>query len=172
MVWALGDIHLLAGEIAEADAALAACDVGLLPELLGAEASLRVPIAQGRVLLARGDHAGAIEIADTVLDRLDRMGIRSIRADAMLLKGRALAATGMISEAAPTLREARASAESLGHRRILWEILFELSRTAGVSEQETLLKEAGAIVESIAAALEEDLRASFLQRPEVRSVLN
>jgi class 3 adenylate cyclase/tetratricopeptide (TPR) repeat protein len=168
---AFAEVHLIAGEEDEAEAALAECDAELMPEMLGVEASLRVPIMQGEVAQARGDHAAAIETADAILDRIDGMGIRPFRADALLLRGKAMAAAGMTSEAERALQDARASAEGLGHRKILWEILSELGRIADGDAREALLKEASAIVEAIAATLDEDLSASFLKRPEVQSVL-
>jgi len=172
--WVLGaiaEIHLMAGELDEADAALAESNVELSAEPLRSEASLQVPLVRGRVANARGDHERAIEIVDDVLDRLGRAGIRPFTEEAMLLKGSALAAAGRTPEAERALREARSAAESLGHRRILWEILAELGRIAG-DEERAELQEARAIVEAIADTLDSDLRASFVARADVRELLS
>ena len=49
---------------------------------------------QRMVRAARGDHAGAVEAAETILDRLRVLGIRQFVPDALLLEGRSLAAAG------------------------------------------------------------------------------
>jgi hypothetical protein len=168
----IAEIHLLASELDEADAALAESNVELSAEPLRSEVSVLVPLLRGRVAGARGDHERAIEIASDVLDRLDRAGIRPFTEEAMLLNGTALAAAGRTHEAERTLRDARSAAESLGHRRILWEILAKLGRIVGDEERAELHEEARGIVETIADTLDGDLRASFLDRPDVRELLD
>jgi class 3 adenylate cyclase/tetratricopeptide (TPR) repeat protein len=171
--WALAsiaEIHLLASELDEADAALADSNVELSSEPLRSEASVLVPLLRGRIADARGDHERAIEIAVDVLDRLDRAGIRPFTEEAMLLNGTALAAAGRTPEAERTLREARSAAESVGHRRILWEIVAKLGRIVGDEEHAELREEARGIVETIADTLDSDLRASFVDRPDVREL--
>jgi class 3 adenylate cyclase/tetratricopeptide (TPR) repeat protein len=173
--WALAsiaEIHLLAGELDDADAALSESNVELSAEPLRSEASLQVPLVRGRVADARGDHERAVEIAGDVLDRLKRTGIRPFTEEAMLLNGTALAAAGRTPEAERALREARSAAESVGHRRILWEILAKLGRIVGDEERAELQKEARSIVETIADTLDADLRASFVDRPDVRELLD
>jgi hypothetical protein len=88
----------------------------------------------------------------------------------MLLNGTALAAAGRTPEAERTLREARSAAEGSGHRRILWEILANLSGIVGDEEHAELREEARGIVETIADTLDSDLRASFVDRPDVREL--
>ena len=167
----IAEIHLLAGELDEADAALTESNVELTAEPLRSEVSVLVPLMRGRVAGARGDHERAVEMADAVLDRLHRAGIRPFTEDAMLLKGRALAAVDRMSDAERTLREARSAADGLGHRRILWEILAELSRIVGEEEHAELVIEARGIVRSIADTLDGNLRASFVDRPDVSARL-
>jgi ATP/maltotriose-dependent transcriptional regulator MalT len=168
----IAEIHLLAGDLDEADAALAESDVELSAEPLRSEVSVLVPLVRGRVADAKGDHERAIEGAGDVLDRLDRAGIRPFTEEALLLSGTALAAAGRTPEAERTLREARSAAESLGHRRILWEILAKLGRIAGDEERAELQEEARAIVQTIADTLDGDLRASFVDRPAVHELLD
>jgi tetratricopeptide (TPR) repeat protein len=169
----LAEIHLLAGVPDQAEAALEDCDVELLPELARTQASLRVPLLRGGIALARIEHDRAIEVADTVLARLERTGVRYLMEDALRLKGRALAGTGKHPEAEEALREARARAVAAGHRRILWEIVVEL---AGVvtddDERAALLAEAREIVGAMADTLHDDLRKRFLDRPPIRAIFN
>src|SRR6476469_9138064 len=127
----IAEIHLVAGELDEADVALAESNVELSAEPLRSEASFQVPLVRGRVANAKGDHARAIEIADDVLGRLDRAGIRPFTEEAMVRKGTALTAAGRTPEAERALREARSAGESVGHRRILWGILANLSGLGG-----------------------------------------
>jgi class 3 adenylate cyclase/tetratricopeptide (TPR) repeat protein len=173
--WALAsiaEIHLLAGELDEADAAIANSNVELSAEPLRSEVSVLVPLVRGQVADARGDHERAIEIAGDVLDRLARAGIRPFSEEAMLLEGTALAAAGRRPEAERALREARSAAEGFGHRRILWEILAKLGRIVGDEERAELQEEARSIVETIADTLDGDLRTSFVDRPDVRELLS
>jgi class 3 adenylate cyclase/tetratricopeptide (TPR) repeat protein len=169
----LAEIHLLAGDPDQADGALEDCDVDLLPELARTQASLRAPLLRGGIALARKEHDRAIEVADTVLARLERMGVRYLREDALLLKGRALASAGMHPEAEGALREARATATAAGHRRILWEILAALADVvADDDERERLLAEGREIVLAMAATLDEELRKRFVDRPAVQAIFN
>jgi ATP/maltotriose-dependent transcriptional regulator MalT len=173
--WALAsiaEIHLLTGELDEADAALTETDVELSAEPLRSEVSVLVPLVRGRVAEARGDHERAVEMAGDVLDRLDRAGIRPFTEEAMLVKGTALSAAGRTPEAERALREARSAAESLGHRRILWEILANLGRIVGDGERAELREEARGIIRSIADTLDGDLRASFVARADVRELFS
>jgi len=173
--WALAsiaEIHLLAGELDDADAALADSNVELSAEPLRSEASVLVPLVRGQVADARGDHDRAVEIADAVLDRLHRAGIQPFTENAMLLKGRALAALERRSEAEGALRDARSTADGLGHRKILWEILAQLGRIVVDEERAELRTEARSIVRSIADPLDGDFRASFVDRPDVRELLD
>jgi hypothetical protein len=66
---------------------------------------LQAPLVRGRVAVARSDHDRAVEIADAVFDRWDRGGIRTFIADALSLKGSALAAAGRAPAAESVLRE-------------------------------------------------------------------
>jgi class 3 adenylate cyclase/tetratricopeptide (TPR) repeat protein len=173
--WALAsiaEIHLLAGELDDADAALAESNVELSAEPLRSEVSVLVPLVEGRIADARGDHERAIEIAGDGLDRLNRAGIRPFTEESMLLNGTALAAAGRTPEAERALRDARSAAESVGHRRILWEILAKLGRMVGDEERAELQEEARGIVETVADTLDADLRASFVHRPDVRKLLD
>jgi len=178
--WVMGaksELHLLAGELDEAEAAVGGSQVELLPEPLQSAASIHVALVRGRIALARGDQARAVEIADTILERLRRLEVRQFAADVLLLKGRSLASAGKTDEAERVLGEARAEAERLECRRILWEVLWALSEildVQGTPEAATELRaESRRLVEGIAESVdEEDLRSGFLGRSDVRVVLS
>ena len=127
--------------------------------------------------MTRGDHARAVEIADSILDRLRRLEVRQFTADALLLNGRSLAPAGKTHEAERVLREARSEAERLECRRILWEVLWELSEILDLQENAEaargLRAEARRLVEQIAESVDqEELRSGFLDRPDVMVVLS
>jgi tetratricopeptide (TPR) repeat protein len=166
---AKAELHLLAGELDEAEAAAGASEFERLPEPLRSSESFHLALVRGRIAAARGEHARAVEIADTVLERLRSWEIRSFVAEALLLKGRSLAASGDVDEAERALAEARSEAERLEHRLVLWEILAQLSQieaSRGNAEHAAELRsEARGIVEHVADGLEDvELRASFLDR--------
>ena len=156
------------GELDRAEAALADSAVDLLPEPLRSAASIKVPLVRGSVADARGDHDQAIEIADAVLDRLRRAGLRPFVAEAMLLKGgRSPPAAGREMPKGSCRRRAgrpMASGTAGSCGRSSWR-----SRRWSASEERPgMLGEARLIVRSIADGVEEDLRRSFLARPDVR----
>jgi tetratricopeptide (TPR) repeat protein len=77
------ELHLLAGELDEAEAALGGSQVELLPEPLRTAGSIRVALLHGRIALGRGEPLRAIEIADEILDRLRRRELRHTATDAL-----------------------------------------------------------------------------------------
>jgi class 3 adenylate cyclase/tetratricopeptide (TPR) repeat protein len=171
------ELHLLEGELDEAEAAIGGSQVELLPEPLRSAASIQVALVRGRIAGARGEHLRAVEIADAILDRLRRLEVRQLAADALVLKGRSLAWAGKADEAKRVLGEARSEAESREYRLVLWEILRELSEIVdvqgNVEAARELRAEARRLVERIAESVdEEQLRSSFLDRPDVRLVLS
>jgi class 3 adenylate cyclase len=179
--WVMGarsELHLLAGELDEAEAAInEGSQVELLPEPLQSAASIRVALVRGRIAVARREHVRAVEIADTILDRLRRREVRHLTTDALLLKGKALASAGRVEDAKGVLGEARSEAEKRQHRRILWEILGELSEILdeqGNAEAARELRgETRRLVAGIADSVdEEELRSGFLDRPDVKVVLS
>jgi class 3 adenylate cyclase/tetratricopeptide (TPR) repeat protein len=178
--WVMGaksELHLLAGELDQAEAAVGGSQVELLPDPLRSAASIHVALVRGRIALARGEHARAVEIADTILEQLRRLEVRHLAADALLLKGRSLASAGMADEAKRVLGEARSEAETREHRRVLWEILRELSEIldaqGNVEAARELRAEARRLVERIAESVdEEELRSRFRDRPDVKAVLS
>jgi class 3 adenylate cyclase/tetratricopeptide (TPR) repeat protein len=171
------ELHLLTGELDQAEAAVGRSQVEQLPEPLRIEGSIRVALIRGRIALARGEPVRAVEIADSILGRLRRREIRHFATDALVLKARSLASAGKADEAERVLGEARSKAETREHRRVLWEILRELSEIVdvqgNVEAARELRAEAQHLVERIAESVdEEQLRSSFLDRPDVRLVLS
>jgi tetratricopeptide (TPR) repeat protein len=125
--------------------------------------------------LARADWATALARARELLAHFEQMGVVYARPEARLLLGQAHLALGQFDEALAALQTARAEAERLGSRRVLWPILAALAEIAsarGQAEAGALRQQARQIVDYIATHVPTPaLRQSFLARADVQSVL-
>jgi class 3 adenylate cyclase/tetratricopeptide (TPR) repeat protein len=168
------EIQLLAGELDEAEATIARSGIERLPGPIHFAAAAHVELLRGRLASARGDHGRAAEIADTVIEWLRRLDVRPFLPAALLLKGRALLATGGSALAEATLLDARSETERLGFVTILWRIELELSGVSAAAGDAAhaaeLRKEAGSVIDQIAGSIDDaELRSSFLALPDVRA---
>ncbi len=169
----LAHLYLLLGDDHEAEIALKKAYVKFVPGPLYSP----VLLADAELGLARQDYARTLALMDELVAFLRRSGIRAYLADALYLQGQALLAQGQTDAAYHVLTGARAEAEALGARRILWEILFALSQIeAGrghVPEAQALREQARTTVEAIANTIgAAELRTSFLNQPQVKAVLS
>ncbi len=133
-------------------------------------------LVMSELALARGEAEAALAVTDDMERSLKVVTVRLFRADALLLRGRALRLAGRPAEALAALAAARAEAEALGSRRTLWVILAALADLAAeqgrAAEAQTLRQQSADIILYIAAhAGSDDLARSFLNRPPVRQVL-
>ena len=133
-------------------------------------------VLEGRWPEAKGIHA--LDISKRLMD----FGFHPptnyfplIVPEALMIQANAHAAMNFPVQALDLLREARAVAEQIGQRRILWQILALLSeleeQQGNSSEARTCREEARNIIDYIADHSSEELRASFLSLPEVMSLL-
>jgi tetratricopeptide (TPR) repeat protein len=171
----VAEVALLAGRLDDAQAAIDRSMTEVLPGLLAFSAAANAEIQKGRLSAIRGDHEGAIEVADHVLAWLRPLEVRPYESDALLLKGTSLAAIGRSDEAEQALIEGRDAAEGLGFEPMTWQIDLALSRVvadAGDAAQAADLRaRAKAVVERLAERIDdESLRASFLASPDVQTV--
>jgi len=135
-----------------------------------------VPLVDGEISLALKEYERTVEQAEGLIIGLRNLNMRPFLADAYTLKGEALMALGRGKEAREVLQQARAEAEALGSRRILWRILLALSRVeqenGDQTEAERLGAQARETVHRIADhAGSEALRASFLKLSQIRALL-
>ena len=191
----LARLHLLEGNVEQAEALIQAGCVGTLPyhfnRLLRSGAAA-VFLAQAELALARGDQVRAVSLMVDLAAYLRSIGAGTFLPDALYLRGKALLAQDRLDDAHAALVEAHAASEAIGSRRTLWPILMALStieaqRGNGI-EAQSLRQQARALVEFIAdhigapdpaASFDDaqdrgsglDLRASFLNLPEVRNVM-
>ena len=167
---AKAELQLLSGDLVAAEVTAAETELELLPE------SIQGLLIRARIVGAQDDQVRAGEMTSEIVARLRRQSVRRFLDEALLLLGTSLGKRAEWEPAETTLREARSEADALGHRRVLWEILRELSvvreARGDPGEASRLRDEAGRIVLEIASTIDdEQLRSSFLGRPEVAEVL-
>jgi hypothetical protein len=91
--------------------------------------------------------------------------------ECLYLQGQAWLTLGQPETAYDCFLEARALAEAIGSRQMLWPILFTLSQLEpNPTEAERLHQQAREIVAYIVGHTPVGLRDSFLALPEVRAV--
>lgn len=132
-----------------------------------------VRFADSRLALKLADYERALAVADELLGDLRQYGMRSEIPGTLYLLGQALLGLGRDEAARNRLQQAYAEAETIGSRRMMWQISFALSRLEpDPVEAERLRQQAREIIEFIAGHIRApDLRASFLGLPKVQTVL-
>jgi tetratricopeptide (TPR) repeat protein len=171
-------IELLAGDLAAAHSAFldgpVVASLDNFARMFPAGAP-QLYISSFELKLAEGDRAGAIQVADSLIEHLQAIKVRAFVPEALLIKGQALRGEGKTEQAAETWRLACSEAEGMAARRVLWRILLELSRVEAESgrkeEANRFRAEARAVVEYIAERAPDELRASFLALPMVCSLI-
>jgi hypothetical protein len=123
--------------------------------------------------LAQGKHRQALATAEALLAGYRQSEMRMHLPEFLYLQGRILQAAGEKDASRNRFSEARDACQALGSRRLLWQVLHSLSQLEdSPAEAQRLCREARAIVADIADHTgAPELRASFLQRPEVRELL-
>lgn len=125
---------------------------------------------------AQHDYARVIDMSSSLIEPLRRLKLRSYLSEVLYLTGCAERAAGNSNPARDLFVQAQINAEALNMRRVLWQIyaaLGELEADGGNQMQARAWRaQALEIVEYIAAHAPSDLRQSFLDLPDVRSVLS
>lgn len=137
--------------------------------------SMLVLQAAAELALAQGNDLAAVNYADQQLARLRETRMLPYQADALHVKALALMRLGRIDEAHEALRQGIQIAESLGSRRMLWQLngaLADVFDAQGRSDEaHTARQQAAAGIAYIAEHIDEaDLRESFLNLAEVRRI--
>lgn len=124
-------------------------------------------LAQGALAFGQQDYDRTVAVTDDLRATLHRYDMRKYLPDCLYLQGQALQALGREETAFERLLEAKAVAEGIGSRRMLWRVLFALSRLeSDPTEAKRLQQQAREIVAYIADHTPLDLRDSFLSLPE------
>lgn len=135
-----------------------------------------VRLAIAELDLVRGNYEQARQQCDKLIDHLHRYQMQPLRADALYTKGQALLGLNESDAAYEVLQQARAEADRIGARWMLWQVLFSLSQIEAQrgnhQEAHALHRQACDLLLYIADHIGDDaLRKSFLGRAAVRAVL-
>ncbi len=167
----LANAYLLKGDLPQAEAFVERSYDGLNLENFDSLLPYYVMMTETQVALAHGEYTHALQLVDRLIGTLRRIGIRTLVGEVLYLKSRVLVASGQRDQARAILLQARDSAESVGERLSLIPILSSLAEMevecGDTGEAQILHGEAEQIVQSIAANLPQDLRALFLNSPDV-----
>ncbi len=174
--WALlARFYLAAGDMKNASDALTASEIEKHPERFDA-ASIFGMIAQGEMLLARGEFEQAIQVMAERATLLRQLGLRQSLHDALFIQAKAMHALGKTEHAIELLHQAREVAEGMQARRLLWQIYAALSEIeterGNAGNAENYRAQAHDLIDLIAARAPDDVRASFLNLPAVRAVID
>jgi tetratricopeptide (TPR) repeat protein len=168
----LVELHLIEGDLIEAEAALERIQGDALPEE-NAVFGIASILTRSRFALGTGDYEQTILLANELLARSIEYGMGAYTPEALYLIGQAHAALGEREAARERLIEARSAAEAIRSQRMLWPILFSLSQLEDdPAEARRLRQQAGEIIHTIAGNINRpNLRETFLNQPRVQAVL-
>lgn len=161
-------LHLYDGKVAESKEILAQIDeaADLLRENIST-AGLLIQV-ECQVSFAAGRYSAVLANLDEPISAAQKMEMSLALVDLRLLQGQALLGLERTAAAAEVLEQARQLAQSLGAKKVLWQILDALAAAAGrqgqAAEAQALRRESEAVKAFIAGNIADDhLRHSFLQ---------
>lgn len=133
--------------------------------------STPVILAEGELMVRLGHYERAVAVTDDLLATLRQLGMGIYIPQALYLQGQALLALGQAETGRNRLLEAQTEAETIGSRRMLWQILATLAELeTDPTEAERLRRQTREIVKYIADHTPADWRDSFLALPKVQAV--
>ena len=135
---------------------------------------VRLLWVRAELALLTGDPGAAASLTDTAVQVAEGSGAPRHVAKSLLFHGVAQVQGGELEEAGSTLRRAATLAESLGCLPLLWPsraVLGALIEPTAPQESARSLASARNAVLQIADDLPEDLRAEWLDRPDVAALL-
>lgn len=133
-------------------------------------------LADAELAMTQSRYAEALTIMENLTADMERRHVKYSFPEVLYTRARILIALDKMDEGAAVLERARVEAEALGNRRMLWTIHVALGEVAAgqglAAEAERHCQTARQIVNEIVNTIERPaLRASFLQRPDVREVI-
>ena len=159
--------EIAAGDLDLATSTLEAC------HLTHSVWDFELKLAQCRLALARKDHAQAIAIIDPVVEDSQQFKVGQYLPEALFLKGQAHVMNGEHDVAISAFEQARLAAETMGSRRLLWQILGALAGVESDPGKSAALKaQAREIIQFIADNITNDeFRSSFLRSDDVSAII-
>lgn len=132
-------------------------------------------VADGRLQFALGNLNAVLDRTSEVIRRLLSVGSRAHLAEAFWLQGKTWLALTKVAPAKEAFLAAQAAAEENSERAILWQILADMARLEDLAgdpgEAASWRRQARKIINYIADnAGSDELRASFLHRPDVQEL--
>jgi tetratricopeptide (TPR) repeat protein len=131
-------------------------------------------IANTELTLAKGNLQHALAATEELLDRLHHFGMRTRFPFALHLRAKVLQLAGDQDAARQCFMEARAEAEAIGTRWMLWQILAALAELEDDPAEAGLLRaQARGIVETIAQCMSDvEMKDAFLGLPAVTPLMD
>ena len=170
----LARLQVLNGELEKAELSISE---GKQDPHREAWATFYLPVLFAEVELAkrRGKFPRALALAEDLIARLRSSNIRLLLPEALYLRGKVLLVLNRKAPAYEQYLEAQVCARTIGSRRTLWRILYELSKLEeDPKTAEQLRQEARQILGYILAQFRQehqDLRVTFLEMADVRAML-
>jgi tetratricopeptide (TPR) repeat protein len=167
----MAKLHLLDGNLADAEAATRAAQDAPTQRVWPGY-FVPAPLADAELALEQGNHERALKVTGELLSQLREFGMRAYFPYVLYLQGQALLGLGQEEEAWERFLESRSEAQTIGSRRMQWQVLVALSHMEpDPGEAERMRGQARQVVDSIADHIDqEELRDSFLKRPDVRQL--
>jgi predicted ATPase/class 3 adenylate cyclase len=173
----VGRVKIARGELGDGVKILDEAFEGLDRESPPSIALAPLFVADAHLQLALGNAEAARDRLHELIQRLNQADSRYYLAESLWLEGRSWLALQRTDKAKESLQEAKAVAEDIDERTILWQVLASLSdlELAGGDEGEARLLRGRAkeVIEYIAEhAGPDELRDSFLSQPAVAKLLD
>lgn len=131
-------------------------------------------VAKAILGLAQSRPQEALEDAQALAKRARQTGMHHFLPEALLIQGQAFAAMDKLDQAGDVLQDARSVAETIGQRRVLWQILAEMAeiedRRGNGDTAGTYRDQARHVIDYIVEHSGSELRSSFLSMPEVQAI--
>jgi tetratricopeptide (TPR) repeat protein len=166
--WVLGVYALYEIASGQLEAAEATLSAGA--DANSAVAACWMALARCQLAYARGDYRAAASLAAEAVGRMLGNGVMHLLAACYYMKGRAHIMLGEHGEAREALEAGRATAEALGARRILWQILSALADEEADAGQAARLRGEARETASYVAGHAGPLENAFRALPEVRAI--
>jgi hypothetical protein len=108
-----------------------------------------------------------------IVAHMRQFQLQQVLPDVLFVRGKAQWMLGERAQAQESFAQARAAADALGSRRMLWQILAALAELEDDAAQENALRaQACEIAAYIVEHMSPELRESFLNLPQARAIMH